>query len=215
MNDLIPLRVLGLSYSKLQSGAFALILQQIGGPYRIPVVIGASEAQSIAIVLEGVRVPRPMTHDLFESFTHAFGIQLRQVKIYRFEDGIFSSELTFTDGDRTIKIDARTSDAIAIALRTKSPIYTTAEVLAETGFVVEDDEEKSGVISDDEEESMTDFDESSVYRDDDIAQPKPENMTIEELERTLVNLIDKEEYEEAARIQQIIDRKRGSDSNKG
>ena len=90
MNERISLYVLGLSYSQLQSGAYALILAESEGPRRIPVVIGASEAQSIAISLEGIRTPRPLTHDLFVSFAHAFGVKLSQVFIYRFEDGIFS-----------------------------------------------------------------------------------------------------------------------------
>lgn len=128
-NQRIRLKVLGISYSQIQSGAYALILAQVDGPYRIPVVIGASEAQSIAIRLESIIPPRPMTHDLFVSFAHAFGVKLKEVFIYKFEDGIFSSELTFTDGERTIVLDSRTSDAIGIALRTKSPIYTTKEIL--------------------------------------------------------------------------------------
>ena len=81
-----------------------------------------------------------MTHDLFVSFAHAFGVKLKEVFIYKFEDGIFSSELTFTDGDRTIVLDSRTSDAIGIALRTKSPIYTTKDILDETGFILEETE---------------------------------------------------------------------------
>ncbi|MDE5805691.1 MAG: bifunctional nuclease family protein, partial [Paramuribaculum sp.] len=135
-NKRIRLRVLGLSYSQIQSGAYALILAQVGGPYRIPVVIGAAEAQSIALRMENVTPPRPMTHDLFVSFAHAFGVKLVEVFIYRFEDGIFSSELTFTDGERSVSIDSRTSDAIAIAMRTGAPIFTTPEIIEETGFVM-------------------------------------------------------------------------------
>ena len=117
-HEKIRLRVLGISYSQIQSGAYALILAQVDGPYRIPVVIGASEAQSIAIRMENIIPPRPMTHDLFVSFAHAFGVKLKEVMIYKFEDGIFSSELTFTDGERQVVIDSRTSDAIGIAMRT-------------------------------------------------------------------------------------------------
>ena len=133
-DDRIRLKVMGLSYSQIQTGAYALILAQVGGPYRIPVVIGAAEAQSIAIKMESITPPRPMTHDIFVSFAHAFGVKLIEVFIYRFEDGIFSSEMTFSDGDRTISIDSRTSDAIAIAMRTGAPIFTTPEILNETGF---------------------------------------------------------------------------------
>ena len=131
--NLIPLRVMGLSYNQLQNGAYALLLAQVNGPYRIPVVIGAPEAQSIAIALEGIITPRPLTHDLFSTFAQAFGVRLMQVFIYRFEDGIFSSELTFADDVRTITLDARTSDAIALAIRTHAPIFTTPEIIGETG----------------------------------------------------------------------------------
>ena len=119
----VRLRVLGISYSQIQSGAYALILAQADGPYRIPVVVGAAEAQSIAIKMEGIVPPRPMTHDLFASLAQAYGVVLRDVFIHKFEDGIFSSELTFVDGQgREVVLDARTSDAIAIAMRTKAPI---------------------------------------------------------------------------------------------
>ena len=172
--------------------AYALILAEVDGPHRIPVVIGASEAQSIAIRLESIIPPRPMTHDLFVSFAHAFGVKLKEVFIYKFEDGIFSSELTFTDGDRTIVLDSRTSDAIGIALRTKSPIYTTREILDETGFVMEE---------------MTPEDLPHPEETETEA-PKLENYAIEELERTLEKLISQESYEEAAKVNEILNRKR-------
>ncbi len=196
-DDRIKLRVLGISYSQIQTGAYALILAQVDGPYRIPIVIGASEAQSIAIRMESIIPPRPMTHDLFVSFAHGFGVQLKEVFIYKFEDGIFSSELTFSDQDRTIVLDSRTSDAIAIALRTKSPIYTTKKILDETGFLMEE----TG-SSDTEDENMAD-------EPDITTGPKLENYAIEELERTLERLIEQENYEEAARVSEILKRKRG------
>lgn len=193
-NEKIRLKVEGLTYSQIQSGAYALILGQVGGSYRIPVVIGAQEAQSIAIKLEGIIPPRPMTHDLFESFTHAFGIKLQQVYIYKFEDGIFYSEMTFTDGDRQIVLDARTSDAIAIALRTKSPIYTTREIMMTTGFEL--NEENISRLNDIEEEAES------------HQEPKLQNYAIEELESMLAKYIENEEYEEAAKIQAIINAKK-------
>lgn len=148
-SEKIRLKVLGISYSQIQSGAYALILAQADGPYRIPVVIGASEAQSIAIRMEGIIPPRPMTHDLFVSFAHAFGVKLKEVFIYKFEDGIFSSELTFTDGEREVVLDSRTSDAIAIAMRTKSPIFTTRSILDETGFIMEETSASDSDTTDD------------------------------------------------------------------
>ena len=125
-NRRVRLRVLGISYSQIQSGAYALILAQTDGPYRIPVVVGAAEAQSIAIKMEGVVPPRPMTHDLFAAMSQAFGIVLKEVFIHKFEDGIFSSELTFVDpAGQEVVLDARTSDAIAIAMRRLADFHHT------------------------------------------------------------------------------------------
>lgn len=192
--DKIRLKVVGLTYSQIQSGAYALILGEVEGKHRVPVVIGAPEAQSIALELEGIIPPRPLTHDLFESFVHAFGIKLLQVYIYKFEDGIFFSELTFSDGERQIVLDSRTSDAIAIAIRTKSPIFTNHEILTTTGFVVETDDTTLHAGNDD----------MSI----DNSEPKLENYAIEELESMLAKYIDNEEYEEAAKIQGIINAKK-------
>jgi hypothetical protein len=193
----IRLRVLGISYSQIQTGAYALILAQTDGPYRIPVVVGAAEAQSIAIKMEGIIPPRPMTHDLFASLSQAFGIVLKDVFIHKFEDGIFSSELTFEDKHGVeVKIDARTSDAIAIAMRTQAPIFTTSEILEETGFIMEIKEaEPSDIPSDDEIEES-------------FKEPQLENYSIEELERLLAQHIENEEYEEAAKIKALISAKK-------
>lgn len=220
MEDRISLHVMGLSYSQLQSGAYALILAEDRGPRRIPVIIGAAEAQSIAITLEGIHTPRPLTHDLFVSFAHAFGVKLTEVFIYRFEDGIFSAELSFSDGSRMVQIDARTSDAIALALRTHTPIFTTKSIIEKTGFIIDEEElrrdqdisDEPRMVDDDDSDSA---ENSSSYadRDDYHAEPRPENFTIEELERTLAALIDSEDYEEAARISEILNRKKGNNTN--
>lgn len=210
MSRRVSLHVLGLSYSQLQSGAYALVLAEDKGPRRIPVVIGAAEAQSIAICLEGIHTPRPMTHDLFVSFAHAFGVKLKEMFIYRFEDGIFSSELTFSDGERTVVIDARTSDAVAIAIRTHTPIFTTPEILEATGFVIDDSEFTRKGELDEEDLETEDSDEEYEGTADSgyHAEPRPENYTIEQLEATLADLIEKEDYEEAARISEILQRKK-------
>ena len=200
MDDRVKLYVMGISYSQLHSGAFALLLAQEGGPYRIPVVIGAAEAQSIAIKIEGINPPRPLTHDLFVSFAHAFGVKLKEVFIYKFEDGIFSSELTFVDAaGREIVLDARTSDAIAIAMRTNSPVYTTKAILSETGFIME--------VKDVEEELPSDRDIHEAI----TGEPNLETYTLEKLEKELIRCIDREEYETAAKVQKLINRKRAEE----
>ena len=138
----IKLRVQGLTNSQIQSGAYALILAEEDGVRRIPIIVGTSEAQSIAIALERITPPRPLTHDLFATFAQAFGVRLCEVFIYKFEDGVFYSELLFEDGIKQIRLDSRTSDAIAIALRVKYDIYTTPEIVRECGVVLENSAEE-------------------------------------------------------------------------
>ena len=128
MESLIKLNVLGITYSQIQSGAYALVLSEDSGERRIPIIIGSSEAQSIAVEMEHMKPPRPLTHDLLVSVMDAFDIKLKNVFIYKFEDGVFSSELLLADKDeKEHKIDSRTSDAVAIALRCNADIYTTQE----------------------------------------------------------------------------------------
>lgn len=191
--DKVKLSILGITFSEVKSGVYAIILGQEDGPFHLPIIIGAPEAQAIALEIEGVKPPRPLTHDLFVSFSNAFGVALKSVFIYKFKDGIFYSELTFSDGEREVIIDSRTSDAIAIAIRTKSPIYTTSKILTETGFINDDTESSHKKINDDEQI---------------IKKPKIENYTIEELERTLHKLVNNEEYEKAAIVSKILKEKK-------
>ena len=201
METRIRLRVMGISYNQLQSGAYALILAQVGGPYRIPVVIGPAEAQSIAMHIEGMTPPRPLTHDLFVSLAQAYGVRLHEVFRHKLEDGRLSSELTFTAGRREIKLDGRTSDAIAIAIRIGCPIYTTPEILSETGFVMEE----TAAPSDHHDEATRDDGSYIAQR-----MPRYDQYTIEELERTLKDMINDEQYEEAAKINEILRQKRNN-----
>src|SRR6056297_869370 len=140
----IKLSVLGISYSQTQSGAYALVLNEEKGERRIPIIIGGFEAQSIAIQLEGLKPPRPLTHDLFKSFADIFGIELKEINIYKLEEGVFYSNLICNKNGKEIQVDARTSDAIALALRFNCPIYTTEEILSKSGIIVEIDFEKEG-----------------------------------------------------------------------
>lgn len=200
--DKIQLKVYGLSYSQKQSSVYALILGQTDGPIRIPVVIGPAEAQAIALHLENIKPPRPMTHDLFSSLHNAFGIELKEVFIYKFQDGVFYCEMTFADATREVVLDARTSDAVAIALRCGAPIYTTRQVMEETGFVIDDEDEKPPETKSESGTIKAQSAKASRRR------PPIESYTIEELERTLQQLIETEQYEEASKVSEILKRKR-------
>lgn len=186
--DLIELKVLGITRSEVQAGAYALLLENADSTpdeaRRIPIVVGAAEAQSIAVHLEQVMPSRPLTHDLFVSLFHVYGIQLQYVTIYSFKDGVFAAMLHLTDGKTQVEIDSRTSDAIAIALRTSAPIYTTPEVMQLTSY--------------------------EWRRDGEYKPQKPvrlEDLPVEKLERRMQQYVDKEEYEKAARVQKIIAQK--------
>ena len=190
----IKLYLLGISYSPVHQGAFAMILAEENGPYRIPIVIGSSEAQSIAIKMENIITPRPITHDLFCSFAQAFGVELKDVFIYKFEEGIFYSEMRFSDGLREVVMDARTSDAVAIAIRTGAPIFTTSEILHSTGAILEETTEAD--------------DSNSSHQDGESkASASLEDKSVEELEELLNKHIEDENYEEAAKVSEILKKK--------
>lgn len=190
--DRVKLRVLGISSSQIQSGAYALILAEVNGPARLPVVVGGLEAQSIAIKLEGIIPPRPMTHDLFVALMHAYGLQLVEAFIYKFEDGIFSSELTFLDSEgKEVQLDARTSDSIAIAVRSGAPIFTTRTILNETGFTMETmGGDNNG--NDTDRSASNDDEEQSIHA------------RIKALREALAKAIEDEAYEEASRLSREI-----------
>lgn len=190
MDEKVKLKIVGISYSQIQTGAYALILAEEDGKYHIPVVIGAAEAQAIAIKMEKISMPRPLTHDLTISITNAFGVKLKKVFIYKFEDGIFSSELTLDDGNRQIIIDSRTSDAVALAIRTNAPIYTTRNIINETGFILESKGDNKFALE--------------KNRPEDNIVTKLEDLPINELNKKLQYHIEQEEYEEAAIISKII-----------
>lgn len=185
MDTRIKLRVQGLTNSQIQSGAYALILAEEEGSRRIPIIVGTAEAQSIAIALERITPPRPLTHDLFATFAQAFGVRLREVFIYKFEDGVFYSELLFDDGFNEVRLDSRTSDAIAIALRVKCDIYTTPQIVSECGVVLED------AVQVEEKED-----------DDLILTLEPEDIKDEAQLKKWLTLLDKEEL--ADRLEEAI-----------
>jgi bifunctional DNase/RNase len=136
----IKLDIVGLSYSQTQSGAYALVLGEVNGRRRLPIIIGGFEAQAIAIEIEKMTPSRPLTHDLFKSLTAAYHIHIQEIIIYNLVDGIFYAKLICSDGKKTSEIDARTSDAIALAVRYECPIYTYEFILATAGIVIEGNE---------------------------------------------------------------------------
>ena len=189
--DRLKLKVLGLSYSMSQAGAYALILADEVDTHRIPIVIGMPEAQSIAIQLEKMQTQRPLTHDLIKTLADALQTTLKEVFIYRLEAGIFYSELLFETDKMLIKIDSRTSDAIALALRYACPIYTTPDILEKAGIAVGQESSQTGstVVA-----SVTESDEIEHY-------------STQELTRMLNEAVQNEEYEKASKIRDILKNK--------
>ena len=189
-NDKIELQVWGITYNPVQSGAYALLLRQVDGEYRIPIVVGVAEAQSIAMRLENVIPPRPMSHDLMVSMLHAFGISIDEVLIYEFNEGVFMSQIQLNDGEKQVSLDSRTSDAIALALRTNARIFTTPEVMKQTGILIEKNEKGDPVIRK-EPRTLADY-------------------SLTELQSLLDEAVDREEYERAAEIQRMMQTKTGN-----
>ena len=194
--NLVQLLINGISYSQTQNGAYALILSEIEGERKLPIVIGTNEAQSIAIAIEKeIKPPRPLTHDLFKNFCVRFDIKIKQVIIHKLVDGVFySSVICERDGIEEI-IDSRSSDAIALAIRFEAPIYTYEDILKKAGVVLKIEkeiDEKSllkELFSDESSEKLeTDFKEKST----------------KELEELLKIAVQNENYESAAKIRDEI-----------
>jgi bifunctional DNase/RNase len=188
----IRLNILGLSVSQTQSGAYALVLAEENGDRRIPIIIGPVEAQAIAIQLEGLKPPRPLTHDLIKNIALAFDIALLEVTIYKLEEGIFYSELLCELNGKEIRVDSRTSDAVALALRFRCPIYTSEDILKKAGIVLQLEDENSPVRS---------------FADDNIEAPGNSTYaqySITELKEMLTEAVQNEDYEKASVIRDEI-----------
>ncbi len=175
--DRVNLSVLGLSTSHSQAGAYALILQEDSSSIRVPIIIGANEAQAIAIALEGLEPPRPLTHDLFLNLAFAYDIHLIEAEINRIEEGIFYSKIVFKMKTERISMDARPSDAVALAIRFNAPIYATKELLKKAGIMIDNELEESQV-----------------------SKKVSKKEVIKSLKDQLQKAISQEDYEEAARI---------------
>lgn len=188
------LELVGITYNQIESGVYAVILRQVGGNRRIPIIIGYPEAQAIECKLQEVVTPRPLTHDMMMNFMEEFGIRLKEIEIHRLPSGVFAADMIFTDGTNVHTVDSRSSDAIALAIRADAPIYTSAEVLEEAGF----DPDEQGNHS---ESHSSNENAPSSEQSQGIA---PSQKTIEELKALMQQAAENENYEEAARLKAEI-----------
>lgn len=203
----IKLEIVGLSYSQTQSGAYALVLGEARGKRRLPIIIGGFEAQAIAIELEKMTPSRPLTHDLFRSFADAFHIRVTEVVIYNLVEGIFFARLICDNGSGEVEIDARTSDAIALAVRFECPIYTHEFILASAGIILDDETsgeetpatEGTGLTPEEEEELLAQATGNEYQR-----------KTDSELEELLNTALRDEDYERASRIRDELTKRKAS-----
>jgi bifunctional DNase/RNase len=198
--SLVKLSIKGISYSQTQNGAYALILNEVDGERKLPIVIGAFEAQSIAIALEKeIKPPRPLTHDLFKNFADRFDIIVKQVIIHKLVDGIFYSSI-ICERDRIEEIiDARTSDAVALAIRFDAPIFTYKNILDKAGIYLK--------INPLETENS---DDPLEFSDDDFIPDTAESYashTLEELRKMLEAAVNNEDYEAAVKIRDEISKR--------
>ncbi|MCF8224178.1 MAG: bifunctional nuclease family protein [Bacteroidales bacterium] len=193
----IKLKVLGISYSQTQSGAYALVLAEDKGERRLPIIIGGFEAQAIVIKLENLNPPRPLTHDLFRNFSKKMETELKEVFIHKLDEGVFYSQLIFRKDGEDILMDSRTSDAVALALRFKCPIYIASEIMDKAGIVIKDkdyEDDDAGEAAGEEKFAKTEKADLS-------------EMSVTELKVKMEEAVKAEDYEKAAQLKQEIDRR--------
>ncbi|MCO5947599.1 MULTISPECIES: bifunctional nuclease family protein [Mucilaginibacter] len=198
----IKLDIVGLSYSQTQSGAYALVLGEVSGRRRLPIIIGSFEAQAIAIEIEKMTPSRPLTHDLFKSLGEAYNIKIQEIVIYNLVDGIFYSKLICTDGKKSVEIDARTSDAIAVAVRFDCPIYTFEFILSTAGIVIEGNDfvYLENINETKEEKTAATTSSAGGFA----------ALSTDELRTKLQEALAEESYEKAAKIRDELNRRKAS-----
>ncbi|MEN8794530.1 MAG: bifunctional nuclease family protein [Flavobacteriales bacterium] len=196
----VELEIAGLSYSHTQSGAYALVFNETEGNRRLPIIIGGTEAQAIAIELEGMTPSRPLTHDLFKSFAEEFQFTVQEVIIYNLIEGIFFAKLICKNKEgNSVEIDSRTSDAVAIAVRFSCPIYTYEFILTSAGIILEEEDGEDFEGAD--KESTEPTTEAPIEIEKANSESKK---TIEELEEELNQAIEDEDYEKASKLRDTI-----------
>jgi bifunctional DNase/RNase len=201
--SLIKLNIKGISYSQTQSGAYALVLSEEEGTRTLPIIIGAFEAQSIAIALETeIRPPRPLTHDLFKTFSDRFSITVKEVIIHKLVDGVFFSSLICERDGVEETIDGRTSDAIAIAVRFQAPIYTYENILEKAGVFLKIEEEFGIENPTTSEETSLELEELIIKKESSFSE-----VSLKELHNQLNSAVTDENYELAAKIRDEISKR--------
>jgi len=201
--SLIPLTIKGISYSQTQSGAYALVLNEMDGTRTLPIIIGAFEAQSIAIALEAeIKPPRPLTHDLFKTFSDRFEINIKEVIIHKLVDGVFFSSLICEKDGKEEVIDTRTSDAIAIAVRFDAPIYTYENILDKAGVYLKIEEEMAFENKQEPSDVSFELEELPEKDENDFS-----SLSLKELHNQLNNAVASEDYEIAAKIRDEISKR--------
>jgi uncharacterized protein len=205
--SLVKLTIKGISYSQTQNGAYALILNEVDGERKLPIVIGAFEAQSIAIALEKeIKPPRPLTHDLFKNFADRFDIVVKQVIIHKLVDGVFYSSVICERDKIEEIIDARTSDAIALALRFQAPIFTYKNILDKAGVYLNNPTEAENQNT--EDEGALSAPETFGFDDKtDVAIDIYKSQSQSELYESLEKAVQAEDYEKAAKIRDEISKR--------
>ncbi|HEU4609485.1 MAG TPA: bifunctional nuclease domain-containing protein [Chitinophagaceae bacterium] len=189
----IELEIVALSSSVTQTHSYAVVLGEINGLRRLPIVIGAFEAQAIVVALERIKPSRPLTHDLFYNFMLSFNIELQEVLIYKLEEGIFFAQLVCSNGKEIIEIDSRTSDALALAVRIGCPIYTYENILEAAGLFM--DQPNAGTISGDNTEQEGTAQEGAAAATHDL-----KSMSLDELNELLHQVLENEDYIQAIAI---------------
>ena len=197
MEQKVQLDIVGLSYSQTQSGAYALVLEDQTKKRRLPIIIGSFEAQAIAVVMEGMRPARPLTHDAFATVLKDFDIRLVEVLIYNLVEGIYYAKLICDNGYKQLEIDARSSDAIALALRFQCPIFTYEFILNQAGITVED-----------ENAADSKFEETDQHVSAPASVDPFGGKSIEDLEKELDDAIQNEDYELASKLRDEIQKRK-------
>lgn len=202
-NELVRLNVVGITYNQIENGMYAMILEEEGGRRRLPIIIGYNEAQSIECLLQKIKTPRPLTHEFTSEIINAFGIEIESVVIKQLENGIFTADVSFKKGRSVRVLDARSSDAIAIAMRAEAPIFTSKELLDKCG--IERDTLASRQLHAASRQSIPV--KSAIERVKNPGADPYADVSLESLKRMMEKAVKNEDYEKAEEIKKEIDKR--------